>query len=250
MISDGVDGDPRGGNAAGLWGSSFLLVLLAHACLLVHLESRPAAIMPIPPTLHTIEVSLAAAQPASTIPPPAVKAPPTPEPLVKAAPALVPAPTLIVPPPRPKPIHRRPRRVPQPTPVSFTAQRPAPVRTVAVSIPPTSTKANPPQAAAATSSHVPVPPDFANTLLAYLTRYKHYPYAARAAHEQGEALLAFSIDRSGQVTGYHLARSSGFPILDQEVLAMIRRATPLPPIPSALHRDSLDLIVPVRFDLR
>lgn len=190
------------------------------------------------------------AAPAPAVPPPSAKAPPTPEPVVKAAPALVPAPPLIVPPRRPKPIRPRPRRVPQPTPAAIPAPHRASMQRVAVAVPVRSTKPNPPQAAAASSSPVRVPPDFASTLLAYLTRYKHYPYAARTAHEQGEALLAFSMDRSGKVTGYHLARSSGFPILDQEVLAMIRRAAPLPPIPPDLRRDRLDLIVPVRFDLR
>jgi protein TonB len=36
------------------------------------------------------------------------------------------------------------------------------------------------------------------------------------------------MDRSGKVLSYARARSAGFDMLDEEVLAMIRRAQPLP----------------------
>ncbi|HET6161017.1 MAG TPA: energy transducer TonB [Dongiaceae bacterium] len=53
-------------------------------------------------------------------------------------------------------------------------------------------------------------------------------HSARRAHAEGTALLRFRMDRSGKVLSYARARSAGFDMLDEEVLAMIRRAQPLP----------------------
>ena len=61
------------------------------------------------------------------------------------------------------------------------------------------------------------------------------------------AQVRFRIDAQGHVLGVALARSSGFPELDAEVLAMVRRASPVPaPPPGA----PLDLTVPVQFRVR
>jgi periplasmic protein TonB len=47
-----------------------------------------------------------------------------------------------------------------------------------------------------------------------------------------------------------LERGSGHADLDEEVLALIRRADPLPPFPPDLAQDRLELVVPVQFSLR
>ncbi|WP_439925939.1 energy transducer TonB [Nitrobacter sp. JJSN] len=63
--------------------------------------------------------------------------------------------------------------------------------------------------------------------MSHLDRYKRYPNAARAQRVEGTALLSFEMDRGGRVLTYYLVRSSGWPELDDEVLAMIERASPL-----------------------
>jgi len=87
-------------------------------------------------------------------------------------------------------------------------------------------------------------------LLAWLEHYKEYPRRARLRRQQGTALLYFIIDRTGRVLNYRLHQSSGHRILDNEVLSMIQRAQPLPPIPDKIDREQLELIVPVQFFLR
>jgi protein TonB len=47
-----------------------------------------------------------------------------------------------------------------------------------------------------------------------------------------------------------VARSSGVPELDQEVLAMIGRAQPLPSFPPAMPQARMSLTVPIRFNVR
>jgi protein TonB len=49
------------------------------------------------------------------------------------------------------------------------------------------------------------------------------------------------------VLTYYLVRSSGCQELDEEVLAMIERASPLPPAPPELDERVVHLVVPVRF---
>lgn len=92
--------------------------------------------------------------------------------------------------------------------------------------------------------------DYAATLLAWLERHKQYPRRARLRRQEGMALLYFVVDRRGTVIEYRLERSSGQPALDEEVLGMIERAQPLPPMPEDMDREHLELIVPVEFFLR
>lgn len=84
-------------------------------------------------------------------------------------------------------------------------------------------------------------------LMSHLDRYKRYPEAARARRVEGTALLSFGMDRDGRVLGYYIVRSSGCPELDDEVLAMIERASPLPPAPPQVRQQIVQLVVPVRF---
>jgi periplasmic protein TonB len=88
------------------------------------------------------------------------------------------------------------------------------------------------------------------SLLRQLQRFKRYPAGAQSRNEQGVVLLSFSLDRTGHVLAHSVARSSGFPDLDNEVMAMIMRAEPLPAIPASMPQTRLDLTVPIRFSLR
>jgi protein TonB len=69
---------------------------------------------------------------------------------------------------------------------------------------------------------------------AHLARYKQYPAAARSAGSQGVATVSFAIDGGGRVTSARLAGSSGNSAIDQEVVAMARRASPFPTAKDAI----------------
>jgi protein TonB len=87
-------------------------------------------------------------------------------------------------------------------------------------------------------------------LMRKLQQFKRYPSGAQARGEQGVALLAFSVDREGKVLDRKIVRSSGHADLDNEVLAMIERAQPLPGFPASMREPQLSLTVPIRFALR
>lgn len=84
-------------------------------------------------------------------------------------------------------------------------------------------------------------------LMAHLERRKTYPPGAKARGERGTVHVRFSIDASGNVLSVRLARSSGFPDLDREVLALVRRASPVPAPPPGANRT---ITAPVRFSAR
>jgi protein TonB len=83
---------------------------------------------------------------------------------------------------------------------------------------------------------------------AHLQRYKSYPAGARSAGVRGFAVVRFSLTASGSVISASLARGSGSTDLDQSAVAMVRRASPFPPIPPGLGTH-MDFSAPIRFDL-
>jgi protein TonB len=87
-------------------------------------------------------------------------------------------------------------------------------------------------------------------LVAHIERFKRYPADARARGDTGLVRVTFTIDREGRVLESHLAQSSGFPALDQEVLTMLTRAQPVPRPPEHISVDILSFTIPVRFNIR
>ena len=95
----------------------------------------------------------------------------------------------------------------------------------------------------------PIASSWETSVVRHLQRYKRYPSEALSRSEEGIVLLSFSIDRSGHVLARHIARSSGHPDLDNEVMDMIMRAEPLPAFPASMSQAQLDLTVPIRFSM-
>ncbi len=95
-----------------------------------------------------------------------------------------------------------------------------------------------------------VEPTWQTVLLKRLQQHKRYPQSAQAGGEQGVVLLGFSVDRNGRVLEHRIVQSSGYADLDNEVMAMIERAQPLPAFPASMTQSKLDLTVPIRFSLR
>lgn len=82
---------------------------------------------------------------------------------------------------------------------------------------------------------------------AHLARRKKQLVKTREKGEQGTVLVRFNIDTGGNVLSVSLSRSSGHPGLDQDVLAMVRSASPVPAPPPDVNRT---LTVPIEFTSR
>lgn len=115
--------------------------------------------------------------------------------------------------------------------------------------PPTSQARRADRAAAPFSSSSPdssmSPATWRGALMAHLNRHKRYPAGATTT---GVVTVAFTIDRSGRVLSARLVRGSGDAALDNEAVALARRASPVPPPPANVGGGgSIVLAVPIRF---
>jgi protein TonB len=95
-----------------------------------------------------------------------------------------------------------------------------------------------------------VPDTWEGRVLAALHKERRYPRAAMARRQQGVPYIRFVMDREGKVLSSRLERSSGFPELDREAVALARRASPLPKPADDKPGDTLELVVPVEFFLK
>jgi protein TonB len=87
-------------------------------------------------------------------------------------------------------------------------------------------------------------------LQAQIKRAERYPPNAAARREQGYVRISFTIDRNGHVLESHVLESSGFADLDQEFLAMVARAQPLPKPPAETKDSELTFTMGTRFSLK
>jgi protein TonB len=149
-------------------------------------------------------------------------------------------------PPRPERVRQRPRPEPAET-RELPMETP---QTVAQPAPPSRAPVAQQTALAAPAGRAGPPPDYVALLHQALERKKEYPRAARQQRQQGRAMLRFAIDRGGNVLSYRIEKSSGYEVLDREVVAMIQRASPLPPIPAEMAADRLEVVVPIPFAIR
>jgi protein TonB len=83
-------------------------------------------------------------------------------------------------------------------------------------------------------------------LLEHIRTYQRYPDAAAQQSQRGVVQVMFAMNRSGTVIDVRVITSSGFSMLDQEAVAMVRRAQPLPRIPAQLP-ERLNVLLPVAF---
>lgn len=84
---------------------------------------------------------------------------------------------------------------------------------------------------------------------AHLQRFKTYPAEARSSGVTGTSRVRFTLVASGAVVSASLAGGSGAAVLDQAAVAIVRRASPFPPIPPSLG-NSMSFTVPLNFSLR
>lgn len=89
--------------------------------------------------------------------------------------------------------------------------------------------------------------NYLGRVLSKVRRQKRYPPAAERKRKGGTAIVAFTITKRGAVTGIRLKRRSGNAVLDREIINMVRRASPFPPIPKSTGRSRVAVKFPVKF---
>lgn len=153
---------------------------------------------------------------------------------------------------KPKPEQHRPPPQEQ-TPPKPVSKPPAPPASAspAKPLPPAPQAVAPAPAPRATASRsTQAVQIWQQRLLAQIERHKRYPRAARRRRQEGVVYLYFVMDRQGRVLSARIRRSSGYALLDEETLALIRRASPLPAPPPGVGGKRIELVVPVEFFIR
>lgn len=185
---------------------------------------------------------------------------PAPAPLPKAVESPV-RERAVVPPVRP-PLPAPPERIYEKTvaaspAASMPAATAAPAETTAAAAAPSS-----PATAAATVPETPVaqtprPTVDANGLRQYhmalgrmAARFKRYPAAAREAGWEGRVPLRLTISEVGTPVGLTVISSSGFPILDQAAVEMMRLAASHTSVPESLRGRTFSIDLAVDYSLK
>ncbi len=185
-------------------------------------------------------------------PVPEIVEPVPPEPLIEPPPPMI-EPLVALPeppkePPPPPEVKEEPKIKP-PEVKRVDRKKPAP-RTTAAPRSERATADTPAAPSPGAASASAAMASWRDLVVAQLQRAKRYPSGAQSRREQGVVTLNFTLSRGGSVLARSIARSSGNSELDQEVLAMVARASPFPQFPPGMTQSSVNLSVPVRFSLR
>jgi protein TonB len=160
--------------------------------------------------------------------------PPQPEPVVAA-------PLKVEPKPEPTPVKPQPVREKKPIKKQLVKRSTAAKsERIAPDAPAPSSGAS---AAAAAAS-------YRSILAAHLQRFKGWPSGAQARGENGRASAILTISRNGRLTSARLTKSTGFASLDQEAMAWMQRAQPLPPFPAEMREATMTITAPLHWEKR
>jgi protein TonB len=243
---------------------AFLLSLLLHAAAITLL---PGMRVPTPSEPAPMVVELAPIVQPARPPPPVSEPKRVPKPVVQPpAPVLRPPPPVLEKPPEPAPVITRVVPQPEAPPELRVAPQPdarvepkaAPEPRVEAPPPPVPQARPEPQAPAKVEAAAPPPPSapdpallkaYGDVLAQAIGRRKNYPRLARIRNWQGTAELRLQLGTDGALKGLTVARSSGFPVLDEQALTMVKETVPLPEMPAALRGREFAITVPVVFRL-
>lgn len=233
----------HGENLLGLGGTALVYVVLA-AIALWHWtapstapSSRPApalAVFDVPPAAQDASATAQAITPAQEMPRRTETPPPTPP---------VPVPLVQLPAPHPAPAEPATPALPRP---QGHSDQPADATTPASAAPAAAQPTSGRTAAAERAARA----NWQGDILAHLRPLLRYPRVAERDGQQGVALVAIGVDRQGIVRSARIVRGSGYPSLDGEALATIRRGSPLPAPTPDIPGDPVSVELPIQFSLR
>ena len=78
---------------------------------------------------------------------------------------------------------------------------------------------------------------------------KKYPLLSLQRRQEGTPVVEFTILQNGAVTNLSVS-SSGYRLLDREAQKIVLKSSPFPPIPGSIGKKSIDLRIPINFNLK
>ena len=266
---------------------AFAVSVVIHAALIAFLPGFRSVSIEMPRVLDVEIVTMQAPALPSLQEEPIVtpktverKVEPVPEPVVRQPPH-EPIPEPVARPPRPEPkpepVVRQPLPEPAPEPVLQQSQpEPAPIARVEPRPEPRMEPAEVRQEVRAPAPEVPAPvvlprveppvvapqpkavdesrertliEQYRQTISARIKQYEEYPLVAKRRQWQGTTVVQLRLTAEGKVADISVVEKSGYEILDEAAVKMIRRASPLPLPPEGLRGRDHTVLVPIRFRL-
>ncbi|HED7883072.1 TPA: energy transducer TonB [Campylobacter coli] len=89
-------------------------------------------------------------------------------------------------------------------------------------------------------------------LMAHLAKFKKYPQEAILQKQEGVVRIRVSIDESGNVLSKELKKSCPYAVLNDEVLSLFKRASPLPKPPKEMLKDGekISFVMPIDYNIK
>ncbi len=87
-----------------------------------------------------------------------------------------------------------------------------------------------------------------DTLWDRIEELKRYPSLARTNHWEGKVVVSAVIRDDGEVTGVQIAETSGRPVLDEEAMAVMKKASPLR-LKHPLGQRQITILIPISYRL-
>ncbi|EAI7742040.1 energy transducer TonB [Campylobacter coli] len=89
-------------------------------------------------------------------------------------------------------------------------------------------------------------------LMAHLAKFKKYPQEAIMQKQEGVVRIRVSIDESGNVLSKELKKSCPYAVLNDEVLSLFKRASPLPKPPKEMLKngDKISFVMPIDYNIK
>ncbi|SDX50166.1 TonB family protein [Marinobacter mobilis] len=141
--------------------------------------------------------------------------------------------------------------VPEPALSAADPQPPVPDPSTPVAATTATTEVQPaPTAVPLNSGQSTATDTYLSQLMRHLGRHFVYPRRAQRLGQEGTPVVRFSFDRSGTLVDWRLEEGSGYNLLDQAALDLLKAAAPLPAIPDDMSGTRFSFTLPVRFHLR
>jgi periplasmic protein TonB len=84
---------------------------------------------------------------------------------------------------------------------------------------------------------------------AWLAAHRTYPAQARERDEEGNVSVRFTVDRSGRVVEAVIVKPSGYSLLDEAALGLLRQAV-FPAFPPGMTQAQVTITTSIRYSLR
>lgn len=74
-----------------------------------------------------------------------------------------------------------------------------------------------------------------------------YPQEARLKGWEGVVALKLTIARNGDLKALDIAKSSGYPLIDEAAMSAVRNASPYPSLENYLEAEELEIVIPLNY---